>query len=173
MVQTFKIVKGIDGVDNKTIFQLATDGGKAIRSADRPLNQKDAKELFSNRVIDNWNLNPSDVKNERTVTSFKRSFKKHRRACFLPHSRGKETGVKMEMWRTTRCGHLLRGPSGAIGSSTPSKPVSSVADPWHFGVDPDPDLDPRIHASDQWIRIRMRIRILLFFLIDLQDASKN
>jgi hypothetical protein len=27
---------------------------------------------------------------------------------------------------------------------------SSVADPWHFGV--DPDLDPRIHASDQWIR---------------------
>ncbi len=23
---------------------------------------------------------------------------------------------------------------------------NSVADPWHFGVDPDPD--PRIHASD-------------------------
>ncbi len=35
---------------------------------------------------------------------------------------------------------------------------TSVADPWHFGVDPDPYLDPRIHASDQWIRIR----ILLF-----------
>ncbi len=28
-----------------------------------------------------------------------------------------------------------------------------------FGVDPDPDLDPRIHASDQWIRILIRIRI--------------
>jgi hypothetical protein len=28
---------------------------------------------------------------------------------------------------------------------------SSVADPWHFDV--DPDLDPRIHASDLWIRI--------------------
>ncbi len=26
------------------------------------------------------------------------------------------------------------------------KVKSSVADPWHFGVDPDPD--PRIHASD-------------------------
>jgi hypothetical protein len=25
---------------------------------------------------------------------------------------------------------------------------SSVADPLHFGVDPDPDLDPRIHAFD-------------------------
>ncbi len=42
----------------------------------------------------------------------------------------------------------------------------SVADPWYFGVDPDTDLDPRIHASDWCIRIRlrirMRIRILLF-----------
>ncbi len=35
---------------------------------------------------------------------------------------------------------------------------TSVADPRHFGVDPDPYLDPRIHASDQWTRIR----ILLF-----------
>ncbi len=26
------------------------------------------------------------------------------------------------------------------------KKNTSVADPWHFGVDPDPD--PRIHASD-------------------------
>ncbi len=25
---------------------------------------------------------------------------------------------------------------------------SSVPDPWHFGVVPDPDLDPGIHASD-------------------------
>jgi len=27
-------------------------------------------------------------------------------------------------------------------------PQSSVADPWHIVVDPDPDLDPRIHASE-------------------------
>ena len=32
---------------------------------------------------------------------------------------------------------------------------SSVADPWHFGVDPDTDPDPAI------------------FVIDLQDASKK
>ncbi len=25
---------------------------------------------------------------------------------------------------------------------------TSVVDPWHFGVDPDPNLDPRIHVSD-------------------------
>ncbi len=50
---------------------------------------------------------------------------------------------------------------------------TSVADPWHFGVDPD----PRIHASDKWIRIRIRIRILApdpaIIVIDLQDASKK
>ncbi len=34
---------------------------------------------------------------------------------------------------------------------------NSVADPWHFGVDPDPDSDP-----DPAI-----------FVIDLQDASKK
>ncbi len=50
---------------------------------------------------------------------------------------------------------------------------SSVADPWHFGVDPD----PRIHASDWWIQIRIRIRILdpdpSIFVTDLPDASKK
>jgi hypothetical protein len=35
--------------------------------------------------------------------------------------------------------------------------ISSVADPLHFGVDPDPD--PRIHASDKLIRIRNTVMI--------------
>jgi hypothetical protein len=26
--------------------------------------------------------------------------------------------------------------------------ITSVSDPWQFGVDPDPKLDPRINASD-------------------------
>ena len=38
----------------------------------------------------------------------------------------------------------------------------SVADPWHFGVDPDPDT--RFHASDPDPSV---------FVIDLQDASKK
>ena len=49
--------------------------------------------------------------------------------------------------------------------------VGSVADPWHFGVDPDPD--PRIHASDQWIRIRILDPDPAIFVIDFQDASKK
>ncbi len=51
--------------------------------------------------------------------------------------------------------------------------LASVADPWHFGVDPD----PRIHVSDKCIRIRIRIRILdpdpAIFVIYLQNASKK
>ncbi len=87
MVQTFKIVKGIDRVDHRTWFQLAADGGSATRSADCPLNlrQKAARletrrNFFSNRVIDNWNMIPSAVKNARTVASFKLSFENHRKS---------------------------------------------------------------------------------------------
>ncbi len=39
-----------------------------------------------------------------------------------------------------------------------SESKTSVADPWHFGVDPD----PRNYASHWWIRIRILIWILLF-----------
>ncbi len=34
--------------------------------------------------------------------------------------------------------------------------TGSVADPWPFGVNPD----PRIHASDYWVRNRIRIQII-------------
>jgi hypothetical protein len=36
-------------------------------------------------------------------------------------------------------------------------PESSVAYLWNFGADPD----PRIHTSDLWIRIRIRMQILI------------
>ncbi len=44
---------------------------------------------------------------------------------------------------------------------------TSDADPWHFGVDPDPDLDARIHARDYWIRI------LLFSSLTFKMPTKN
>ncbi len=50
--------------------------------------------------------------------------------------------------------------------------TGSVADPWHFGVDQDPDLYLRIHAS-KWIRIRMRIRILLFSSLTLPRCQQK
>ncbi len=45
--------------------------------------------------------------------------------------------------------------------------LNNVPDPWHFVV----DLDPRIHASDSWIRILDPDPAI--FVIDLQDASKK
>jgi hypothetical protein len=47
----------------------------------------------------------------------------------------------------------------------------SVVNPWHFGVDPDPD--PWIHASDKWIRIRILDPDPAIFLTNLQDANKK
>ncbi len=51
------------------------------------------------------------------------------------------------------------------------KIVNSVPNPWNFGVDPDPD--PRIHAFDKWIRIRILDPDPAIFVIDLQGASKK
>ncbi len=44
--------------------------------------------------------------------------------------------------------------------------LRSVVDPWHFGTDLDPD--PRIRASDQWIRIRLRILLFLSLTFNTQ-----
>ncbi len=51
--------------------------------------------------------------------------------------------------------------------------ATSVPDPWHVGV--DPDTDPRIHDSDKWIRmrIRMRIRLLLFSSLTLKRRGQQ
>ncbi len=49
---------------------------------------------------------------------------------------------------------------------------SSVAGPGHFGVDPDPDLDPRIHASDSDPDLDVNPDPAIFGF-DFQDANKN
>ncbi len=71
-------------------------------------------------------------------------------------------------WREPSCS----APAPAASAHQKQRVISSsVADPWHFGVDPYPD--PRIHASDEWIRIRIRDPDPAIFVIDLQDASKK
>jgi hypothetical protein len=53
MLQTFKIVRGIDKVNSETWFQMAAHAERATRSSDGPLNPKaknsqvgGEKELF-------------------------------------------------------------------------------------------------------------------------------
>ncbi len=51
-----------------------------------------------------------------------------------------ETGMDRVLWQGTGLG------SGAECKASVFFLFISVADPWHFGVDPVPDLDPQIHA---------------------------
>ncbi len=72
------------------------------------------KNFFSSRVTENWN---SHVKNVKTVSGFKRSYKKTQRAsCYSLE--GKRFGVKIERMNSPR------GPSGTTGSSSPSTQVN-------------------------------------------------
>jgi ribonuclease P/MRP protein subunit RPP40 len=85
MIQTFKIVRGIDRVDYTTWFQLASETGRATTSADDTLNLRPKttrlevrRHFFSNRVVEGWNQIPSEIKNARNVSCFKKAYKKHR-----------------------------------------------------------------------------------------------
>jgi hypothetical protein len=91
MLQIFKILRGIDRVDHKTWFQLVAETGRATRSADDPLNLRlkasrleVRRHFFSNRVVEDWNLVPSTVKNARTVSAFKKAYKKLRAEMLTP-----------------------------------------------------------------------------------------
>jgi hypothetical protein len=98
---------------------------RATRSTDDPLNVRPKaarlevrKNFFSSRVTENWNKIPTHMKNEKTVNSFKRSYKNHRELVALP--REKRFEGKMEGWSTTRGRHSPRGHSRTTGSSSPS-----------------------------------------------------
>jgi hypothetical protein len=85
MVQTFKIVKGVDRVEHGTWFQLAAEAGRATRSADCPHNLRQMaarlevrRNFVSNRVTESWNQIPGQVKNVKTVSSFKHGYKTYR-----------------------------------------------------------------------------------------------
>ncbi len=56
-----------------------------------------------------------------------------------------------------------------IGTRSLFTESSKVANPCHFGMDPD----PRIHASDKWIRIRILNPDPAMFVIDLHDDNKK
>jgi hypothetical protein len=85
MLQTFKIVKGHDRVDSTMWFQKVDTSVRTTRSAADPLNLRSQtsrldprKHFFSNRVVDGWNLVPSEIKNARNVHCFKIAYRNHR-----------------------------------------------------------------------------------------------
>jgi hypothetical protein len=79
MAQTFKIVKGVDRVQHDIWFQLANEEGRATRSEDCPLNLRQRARLEVCCVVENWSKIPCAMKNVKTVSSFKRSYKNSQR----------------------------------------------------------------------------------------------
>jgi hypothetical protein len=73
-------------VNSETWFQNVDASVGMTSSAADPLNLKPqaarlgkGRNLFSNRVVEEWNLVPREIKkNARSVQSFKRAYKNHR-----------------------------------------------------------------------------------------------
>jgi hypothetical protein len=86
MVQTYKILKGVDNVSREIWFDMASQGTRATRQSADPLNIRPQasrleirRNFFSQRVVEKWNKVPKDVKNAPSVQAFKQG---HR--AYLP-----------------------------------------------------------------------------------------
>jgi hypothetical protein len=88
MVQTFKIVSGIDRVEESHWFERAgglTNGGARTRQQAEALNLRlkfgrteVRKNFFSERVVPRWNRLPSELRQVSSVESFKKGLRKIR-----------------------------------------------------------------------------------------------
>ena len=84
MIQTYKILKGIDNVDRKIWFSTYGDEATTMttRLSNHPLNLKRQqisktecrKHFFSQRVIDDWNRLPDYVKDSKNISTFKSNY---------------------------------------------------------------------------------------------------
>ncbi len=79
MVQTYKIVTG---KDKETWFKSVTETGRPTRSAADPLNLRPQasrleirRHFFSQRVIEDWNKVPANLKQAKNVKCFKRGYR--------------------------------------------------------------------------------------------------
>ena len=79
MIQTFKILKGFDCVDSSIWFEtVGNEPSRQTRQSAYHLNlvrrqtRTDVRSnFFSNRVIEPWNRLPTELKESKTVNSFK------------------------------------------------------------------------------------------------------
>ena len=84
MIQTFKILNGIDSVDKDQWFTTVNSTNRTINTClgDDPLNlvrtrvsKLDIRQnFFSQRVINEWNGLPTELKTCQTVSSFKTKY---------------------------------------------------------------------------------------------------
>ena len=81
LVQTFKIIHGIDKVNYSEWFEMVGQNpGRLTRTTSDPLNilrkhsnNEVRRNFFSNRVVEKWNSLPAEVKRVKKVSTFKSS----------------------------------------------------------------------------------------------------
>ena len=79
LIETFKIIKGIDKVDFRTWFTI--DNSKRVRGHTFKLVKNHCKSntrscFFSQRVVNKWNGLPEEVVQAKTVNTFKNKLDK-------------------------------------------------------------------------------------------------
>ena len=83
LVQTYKIVNGIDRVNSKIWFTKAvnrgTRGTSGVDNMVKPRSEHEFRmRFYSQRVVDEWNNLPDEVKLAKNVDSFKRLYRRDR-----------------------------------------------------------------------------------------------
>jgi ribonuclease P/MRP protein subunit RPP40 len=84
MLQTYKVLTGKVNVDRATWFDMASSGQRATRQEADPLNIRPKaarlevrRQFFFQRVVEDWNGIPEQVKSAVSVIGFKAGLKKH------------------------------------------------------------------------------------------------
>ena len=87
MVLVYKILHGKEDIEAADMFSMAAEAVRVTRTAADPLNVRvrhgrlDCRKFsFSVRVTELWNNIPADIKNSRSVSSFKTAYNKYREA---------------------------------------------------------------------------------------------
>ena len=90
MVQTYKIVMGVDMVNSELWFERA-DNRRPTRNnvvrhnlVPKNANHEFRRQFFSSRVVDKWNSLPTDVREAKTVSHFKRLYRRHTQEAVAP-----------------------------------------------------------------------------------------
>ena len=91
MIQTYKIVHGLDDVDKSLWFQHVAETSERLtrQSADilnlKPKNSKLElrRNCFSSRVVNSWNKLPQDVKSAKNVIVFKNKYDQYIRSTMI------------------------------------------------------------------------------------------
>ena len=80
LIQVFKMIKGIDKVDNNNFFKVA-DTSRTSRRSFKFVKERARLDLrkyfFSNRVANSWNALPASVVEAETVNNFRNGYDKH------------------------------------------------------------------------------------------------